>query len=933
MTSIFSDGSLHPGRDANDAWWIVVRTPEDWGADPRPDATRYDPSRRVLELLPRALAEGDGVTPSVVGPDGTRYTADPTCDRILVEPPCAGQSAVPLPGVGGSGWEVGRLARPVAIAIDERGWLYVAEQGNHRVSVIDPADPAGARVVITLGAVDGWGRPIAGDVRGALREPVAVAVGGGRIYVGQRAGWVQTYDRQFRTGDRFPVHQPGAAPGELLGLAVDGGELVVAAAGWSQLLRFRCDGAYIGESDWDGAPPALGALADRARFELEGTRIVGPIDGGRDGLAWHQIAVAAELPPGTSIEVQTWACDAAAVAPPTAAPIPPVLPELRVPREVTPWAPEIPVAIAAGNDEARGESTRLVHSDVATWTRWRGGPYRRGRSWSLGGTGPNGGASFTADPADARTLRAGDAIELSRRGLPTIGRAILSISDRSLAVIATGHRATPYSAGTILRLRERDGRAQDEPVLATLAGAETIDLTTITSDGGGADIVVPHRIAALLVRDDLVELSRGADRVLVKIDGIDPAPAVIDLAPPVAADYRDGTLRLVTPFDRMVCEQAEDWGGGFTPGSRLDVLVRTAAGDVHEEREVAWSDPASATVFTVTPPSPDWISLGLAGEPPATDRGRYLWIKLRLRGARRHPSDAAAFATPTVRWLRAVAPRLSYLSYLPAVFGRRDPATPTGATFLERFLAMFEGRLTRIEARYEAVARLLNPHAADDAWLDFLAGWFDLVLDPRWPRARRAALLAQIVELYRLRGTREGMLRTVEVFTGHRPALIEGFQIRPRTGMILGCAGVLGCAPLGGLDVDAAASEALLAAYAHRIDLVAHIDDDCDVSTAAPAIAALIDAIKPAHVDVQLRVASASSRIGLESTIGLDFVLGGDRPVLGGDRPGRAPLGGAGPLGQPAPILGVDATLASRAPGSPAALSGGGPPLGDFTLR
>ena len=71
MSSIFADGSLHPGRDANDAWWMVVRRPEEWGEDPSGDHhTRYDASRGVLELAPRPLAAGSSGPIEVSAPDG-----------------------------------------------------------------------------------------------------------------------------------------------------------------------------------------------------------------------------------------------------------------------------------------------------------------------------------------------------------------------------------------------------------------------------------------------------------------------------------------------------------------------------------------------------------------------------------------------------------------------------------------------------------------------------------------------------------------------------------------------------------------------------------------------------------------------------------------------------------------------------------------------
>jgi phage tail-like protein len=647
--------------------------------------------------------------------------------------------------------------------------------------------------------------------------------------------------------------------------------------------------------------------------------VVGPIDGGIDGLAWHQVVVDAVLPPGTRIEVQTWAADAIPLPPPMSSAVPslPLVP---------PWAPEEPVTMPAAGEPARGEIARPVMSDAAEWERWRRSPYARGATFQLTGNGPNVSSTMTAAPDLARRLRVGDNLML-RAGALSAGRDIATISARTVSVIASGARVL-YGAGSELWLLERDGRALDAVAITTVPAAQSIDLSSILVDDGGADISWPHHCAALLRRGDRVELRSGADRAIVDIEAIDASAATITLNAAVAGDFRFASMELVEPEGRMVCARSDGWGQGFRPGSTIEVthLVGTTA--TTTALTVVWSDPEVATVWTTLPAPATWISLGIADEPRGTDRGRYLWVKLRLRGARRHPADDHAFATPLVRSLRVVGPRLSYLSYLPALFGRRDADTPTGAVFLERFLAIFEGRLTQIEARYELVARMLNPFAADDDWLAFVASWFDLVLDPTWPRARRARLLAQIFQLYKLRGTREGILRMVEAYTGHRPELIEGFQIRPRAGMVLGCAGVLGCAPLGGLDVDAAAAEELLAMYAHRFVVVGYVDDDCDLDVATLALRALIDAVKPAHTDVDLRVAVPHGRIGLESTIGLDFILGEDRRH-------DAPLGTLGSHRNPAPILGVDATLLSTfsSGATPMLDEHGSPPVGDFTIR
>jgi hypothetical protein len=127
------------------------------------------------------------------------------------------------------------------------------------------------------------------------------------------------------------------------------------------------------------------------------------------------------------------------------------------------------------------------------------------------------------------------------------------------------------------------------------------------------------------------------------------------------------------------------------------------------------------------------------------------------------------------------------------------------------------------------------------------------------------------------------------------------------------------------MDIDAAAAEELLAMYAHRFTLVAYVDDECDLEAAGPALRALVDTVKPAHTDVDLRVALPHGRIGLESTVGVDFILGDDRRR-------DSPLGGADAFGV-APVLGVDAhLLASRAVAPPLA-EGGGSIVGSFTIR
>ena len=308
------------------------------------------------------------------------------------------------------------------------------------------------------------------------------------------------------------------------------------------------------------------------------------------------------------------------------------------------------------------------------------------------------------------------------------------------------------------------------------------------------------------------------------------------------------------------------------------------------------------------------------GRPPrATDRGQYLWLRLQLSGPHARPADPFASATPTLRGLRVLVPRPSYLQYLPAVYGRRDDAVdPPGAIFLERFLSLFESVFNGVEESYESVSSLLNLDAAPADWLNWIGSWLGLVFDPSWDLERRRALTREAVDLFRRRGTVAGLSRFVEVYLGKAPQIIEGFRRRPQPTGVLGASSVLGCTRL---HDQRACRPGAVGSGAHRFALYAYVDDACARQTMGPVVKAIVDANKPSHTDYDLFLIEPTARVGLQSTVGVDFVLG-DPPVpvtlLGeGARPGDD---------LPHPTLGRNLRLS---PG-PAA-SGGGVRLSDVS--
>jgi len=133
-------------------------------------------------------------------------------------------------------------------------------------------------------------------------------------------------------------------------------------------------------------------------------------------------------------------------------------------------------------------------------------------------------------------------------------------------------------------------------------------------------------------------------------------------------------------------------------------------------------------------------------------QGRYLHLHLTVKG----PGNR----TPYLYALRAYYPRFSYLKeYLPVLY-REDRVS---ASFLDRFLANIEGFYTLLEGRIADVRALFDADAVGREYLDWLAGWFGVVLDPAWDETRRRLFLRHAGRLFQQRGTLSGLIRAVRL--------------------------------------------------------------------------------------------------------------------------------------------------------------------------
>jgi phage tail-like protein len=113
----------------------------------------------------------------------------------------------------------------------------------------------------------------------------------------------------------------------------------------------------------------------------------------------------------------------------------------------------------------------------------------------------------------------------------------------------------------------------------------------------------------------------------------------------------------------------------------------------------------------------------------------------------------------------------SYLDQLPAAF-RQDP-------FVGDFLLAFQTVLDGLQTAIEGVVDYLDPMTTDAEFLPWLSGWVALTLRADWDDATRRGFLRQIVPLYRLRGTRAGLQRMLELYTGQRAEVVDAFDQVP----------------------------------------------------------------------------------------------------------------------------------------------------------
>lgn len=225
------------------------------------------------------------------------------------------------------------------------------------------------------------------------------------------------------------------------------------------------------------------------------------------------------------------------------------------------------------------------------------------------------------------------------------------------------------------------------------------------------------------------------------------------------------------------------------------------------------------------------------------------------------------------------------MAYLPAIYEELDPPDKP----LERLLAAFEQILLGYEKipagtrkavakgkrggpnieglgkKIEHLDELFDPEKTPEEFLPWLASWAALSIRSRLPQEKQRALIARIIPLYRIRGTRAYMEELLELCVGRTSVSEEEVPpLQLGAHCTVGEDTWVGGGPPHFFQVTMAAPELGALAVQARRQIAYEV----------------IELAKPAHTVYDFVVISPHFQVGVRSTVGVDTVLGSAAPHL-----------------------------------------------------
>jgi phage tail-like protein len=334
-------------------------------------------------------------------------------------------------------------------------------------------------------------------------------------------------------------------------------------------------------------------------------------------------------------------------------------------------------------------------------------------------------------------------------------------------------------------------------------------------------------------------------------------------------------------------------------------------------------DPASANPFA----DPRWQSAGVTADIRDFFIGgaaaQFLWVGALFSGDGR--------GSPIVSQLRVEFDHDGYANDLPAIYRTETPA----GEFLPRFLSLFETLFEELENKIGGLSRLFDPEATPNDFLPWLASWLALDLDENWSEQKQREMIAWAFEHYGRRGTVRGLREALLMKAGaqvivEEPVLTAAWWSLPVEAAacscgqvsyakektwtstetsVLGVSTMLASAQPQGAVLGTTATldyshlitneefgAPLFESVAHQFSVQVYRSQLHCADTLAE-LRGIVESEKPAHTDYHLCIIEPRMRVGFQSRVGIDAVIGGppmqtrlgegSELVLGGEPPGQ----------------------------------------------
>jgi phage tail-like protein len=222
------------------------------------------------------------------------------------------------------------------------------------------------------------------------------------------------------------------------------------------------------------------------------------------------------------------------------------------------------------------------------------------------------------------------------------------------------------------------------------------------------------------------------------------------------------------------------------------------------------------------------------------------------------------------------------VDYLPAIY--QEPAQPDEPPFLNGFLRAFENvllgsttdtdqvskepagengeREDEVQGLKEKIAelhRLFDPNRTPEEFLPWLASWTAFTLRADLSVPRRRQLIARMIPLYSIRGTRKYAEQVLKLHLEAMPVVTDfelpAFQVGSHS--MVGDDTCLGGGP----------------PHFFRVFLVAPLLNERELEGQRQMARSVLELAKPAHTHYELETASPHLEVGVRSRLGLDTVL------------------------------------------------------------